>query len=328
LGVQLFAIALLAAGIAAVGLPGDAHAITSWFDDFNDGNATDGSPQTWSPHPALPGNYDASSGDYQFIPTDPFLDDQSMAASVESTVFTTASVRTRGFTTGGGNVLVAAGFDFPTVSGYLANIDNGGLLQLLTVVGGEVVEKVAEFDPNDQNPAFIDAGSDVVLQLDVVGQDLALTVWRPGELQPAEPQISGTSTFDFSSGTAGLVYNQDDPGSFGTFRFAKASAVKLIDGDMDSNGRVDFDDIAGFVLGLNNPADYEAAFGLAPVIQGDMDNNGKVDFDDIGLFVRRLTSGAASAAATAAVPEPSSLLLAGVALALASFLGRRRRAAG
>ena len=28
-----------------------------WFDDFNDGNALDGSPLAWSEHPALPGSY-------------------------------------------------------------------------------------------------------------------------------------------------------------------------------------------------------------------------------------------------------------------------------
>ncbi|MFV2066924.1 MAG: hypothetical protein ACC645_08075 [Pirellulales bacterium] len=84
-------------------------------------------------------------------------------------------------------------------------------------------------------------------------------------------------------------------------------------GDMDQNGNVDFDDIAAFVLGLNDPTAYEEAFGLKSRVSGDTDGNGRLDFDDIGRFVAMFGSGGLSAQQT--VPEPSGIVLAGLAFA-------------
>jgi hypothetical protein len=87
---------------------------------------------------------------------------------------------------------------------------------------------------------------------------------------------------------------------------------------MDCDQDVDFDDIDDFVLGLNNPAQYESKFRVAPSLKGDTDNDGDLDFDDIAGFVALLSSGEQTN-----VPEPSALALAGLGAGLLIALKRR-----
>ncbi len=75
-------------------------------------------------------------------------------------------------------------------------------------------------------------------------------------------------------------------------------------GDLNCDGTVDFDDIDAFVLGLTDPADYEATFGAPATLKGDMNEDGRFDFDDIDPFVNLLS--ASAHAWSKAVPEPSS----------------------
>jgi len=92
-------------------------------------------------------------------------------------------------------------------------------------------------------------------------------------------------------------------------------------GDMDLNGAVDFDDIGPFVLGLNDPVEYETQFGLPPVVKGDIDGNGSFDFDDIAGFVSILTGDGEPSV----VPEPTTGVLAILATGIALVGSRRRR---
>jgi hypothetical protein len=59
-------------------------------------------------------------------------------------------------------------------------------------------------------------------------------------------------------------------------------------GDLDHDGQVGGDDIAALVLALNDPALYEATYGIPAALAGDMDGNGQLDFDDIAGFVALL----------------------------------------
>jgi hypothetical protein len=62
-------------------------------------------------------------------------------------------------------------------------------------------------------------------------------------------------------------------------------------GDMNLDGKVDGHDVAGFVMALNDPEDYQATYGVAATATGDIDGDGNVDFDDIAGFVALVLAG-------------------------------------
>jgi len=81
------------------------------------------------------------------------------------------------------------------------------------------------------------------------------------------------------------------------------TSVSAVPGDLDHDGDVDFDDVDPLVLGLNQPAVYEATYGVPATLTGDVDQDGDLDFDDIPPFVALLTS---DASALRGVPEPAT----------------------
>jgi len=60
-------------------------------------------------------------------------------------------------------------------------------------------------------------------------------------------------------------------------------------GDLNCDGRVDFDDIDAFVLALGGAAAYEAAYPDCQWLNGDCNGDGTVNFDDIDAFVAVLS---------------------------------------
>lgn len=61
-------------------------------------------------------------------------------------------------------------------------------------------------------------------------------------------------------------------------------------GDMNCDGRVDFDDIDPFVLALSGKAAYELQFPDCNWYNADCDENGAINFDDIDPFVAQIGS--------------------------------------
>lgn len=49
-----------------------------------------------------------------------------------------------------------------------------------------------------------------------------------------------------------------------------------------------FSDVDAFALGLMNPSRYQQLYGMPPEFRGDVSNNGRLDFDDISGFLRLL----------------------------------------
>ena len=96
-------------------------------------------------------------------------------------------------------------------------------------------------------------------------------------------------------------------------------AATAITGDMDCDGDIDFDDIDDFVLGLNNPAQYQSDRGVPASLKGDTDGDGDLDFDDITGFVDILGGGLQS------VPEPSTVVLLGMSGWISLWMALRRR---
>jgi hypothetical protein len=330
--------------------------VAHWFDNFNDMDATDGSPMTWDPNPhvTIPlisidgepflGDYNATTGDYrfsgqdmQFISTNGVVDDDAeiLIADASETTFTAGvSVRTRVQIDQLANAGVVAGGLFPTFVSYFGiyGVDKDGSGSLRSGYGigrfdpiNGIIALADDEMPTDEmgNPLYplksppeFPVDQDVLVQLDVFDPFLSLTVWTAGQPQPSPQVVVGDSSgLPFlSEGTAGLAMSENEYQGLeqgtATYRWAKAAAVRLLDGDMDADGDVDFDDIDDFVLGLNSPPDYEGAVGLAPAVQGDADHDGDLDFDDIGNFVGILGGGRQAGLAVGhIVPEPSAAVL-------------------
>jgi hypothetical protein len=283
-----------------------------WFDDFNDGNVKDGNPVTWLEDLGgsgfFPGIYDATSGDYLLDP-DPGSPTGQMSALVPAQSFTDTYMRTQGIVlpdpddpaNSGGNLVLTARIDPDALTGYLVYFDVSGNLQLQTLIGPET----HDIGTTDYVAPF-NAGSEVVLELNVVGNELSAYVWLADDPngKPAEPQVTATDDL-FASGMAGIAYAEDDLNTSAIYRFAAAQSTPFVDtlpGDFNSNGVVDAADYVAWRNGAANPADYNtwrAKFGA-------------------GASAAGLSAGASSTA----VPEPAGWICA--LLAIGGCLARSR----
>jgi hypothetical protein len=206
----------------------------------------------------------------------------------------------------GGTLGVFARYNPASISGYAAILSNGTDLQLLLVDGGAPIEL-------DSFNIDVDTAADAIIQLDVIGDLLNVYVWRPGTAKPAEPIMTFNDS-TFTSGRAGIVYNENDDNTIGVFRFATASDAPLPDpvaGDYDHDLDVDG---ADFLL-------WQRDFGSTTNLAAD--GNGDLVVDGLDLDVWQTNFGPGATAAIAAVPEPSSLVLLATAALGACFRKRR-----
>jgi hypothetical protein len=60
-------------------------------------------------------------------------------------------------------------------------------------------------------------------------------------------------------------------------------------GDLNCDGRLNFDDINPFVLALSDPGAYQSAYPDCDIVRADLNGDWLVDFDDINWFVFLLT---------------------------------------
>ncbi|MFV2066788.1 MAG: PEP-CTERM sorting domain-containing protein [Pirellulales bacterium] len=149
-----------------------------------------------------------------------------------------------------------------------------------------VVDGVALIEePNPPTGTEYEYGT--ALGLPVIGPD--------GTSVPRHVFRETNGSSDFAIGGSDLGEN-DTPGA--------PNIPTILPGDMDLDGDIDFDDIAPFVLALNDPAAYETDFGVPPSQRGDTDGDGDMDFDDIPGFVNIFETSSIQT-----VPEPSTLVL-------------------
>jgi hypothetical protein len=167
-----------------------ASADTIFLDDFNDGNAQDGTPATWVPGS---GTWDASSGDYVATGSLPRV------SRVLTHVLGPTSARTQARVVG--NVAVNLAVRRPGVNeGYAGVIRPDGSMTIARFgVGAPVAlgSAVVPFNPVQQ---------DVVIQFDAFGDRLSLWAWPVGGPFPSdnEPNIVA---FDntYAQGPVGLI---------------------------------------------------------------------------------------------------------------------------
>ncbi len=317
---------ILAANTAAYGV--------GWFDDFNDGDAEDGNPLTWTPVVNfLPGTYDASSGDYALSApgdaapgvNDP--DDNSLLAIVNDFTFEDTYVRTQAVVVPGenpedigGNVGVAFRFNPDIFSGYAAFIDhNAGLFVIRSDFG-----VITTLEPSGQVPGSLSALNDIVLEVNMVLDEIEVFVWDPADEKPDTPiaTIIDPDYGDYTSGKAGIVYNEDDDNTTGLFRWAAAQDTPFVDdelpADFNKDGMVDGEDF------LIWQASFNTFDGNATPNDGDANGDGNVDGND--FLIWQASFGTGSGAGGGSVPEPTSAIIACLGLlAVAATRGRGTR---
>lgn len=183
------------------------------------------------------------------------------------------------------------------------------------------------------------ANEDWMIEAGAVGDQISLKVWRPEEPEPEHPQVTVTDTM-YSEGFFGVVTNTTlqgfrsvEPQIFTTFDDITftfpvdcngdgvvdiadtlcatpeslgniLSEAKLIQGDADGNGQVEFADFLVLSANFGQDGDYQ---------QGNFDLLDGIDFSD--FLILSSNFGIASGA-VAAVPEPGGwvLMLLGIPL--------------
>src|SRR5215212_711121 len=181
-----------------------ASAARIFLDDFNDGNAGDGTPVTWVPGS---GTWDASSGDY--VATGSF----PRVSRVLEHVLSDTSARTQARVVG--NVAVNLAVRRPGVNeGYAGVIRPDGSMTIARFgVGAPVAlgSAVVPFNPVQQ---------DVMLQFDAFGDKLSLWAWPVGQPMPNEPQLVAFDN-SYPQGPVGLISSSAAglPSDSTTYRF-------------------------------------------------------------------------------------------------------------
>ncbi len=161
-----------------------AYGQGNWiFDDFEDGDVTDGNPLTWQKGPASPGYaWAMMDGDYVLT--------SNRTSGIPGT--TSSYVLESGGVTG--DVSVRCQFHFLDLWGdnagvsvhsldgpsYIAGVSRGGVTYV-GEEGGDFFYLATDLRPRDE---------DIILQLDVVGNDISMKAWRLGDPEPDAPLLA------------------------------------------------------------------------------------------------------------------------------------------
>jgi hypothetical protein len=109
---------------------------------------------------------------------------------------------------------------------------------------------------------------------------------------------------------------------------ANAAGATRFLGDMNGDGSNNFTDLGGFGQALTNAAAYRAANPHLNRFRADVNGDGAINFSDLGGFGQIILgtapTGAGSALGGSAVPEPAAFVLAGMGVALAATIRRKR----
>jgi hypothetical protein len=188
---QTAAICLLALAVSA-----GTSASTIFFEDFNDGNAADGTPVSWLQVPGFSGTFDASSGDYFLAPSD-----RAIVTTVPALKLQDVSIRTQvrilepSAPRGGVELLARA--DRGTVTAILAGVNELGAAYITrSDVSCCFVRTDTALRPLEQ---------DVIMQLDVFGPTLKMWAWPAGQPMPSAPLLTATDN-RIVSGEVGIDY--------------------------------------------------------------------------------------------------------------------------
>ncbi len=158
-----------------------------------------------------------------------------------------------------------------------------------------------------------------------------LNIYDPTHPQPGAPvanaidglsfsnvHLSGSSSTQLYYGadvdTTGLTLTGTTLSTFGLTNLT-SSGVQLLPGDFNRDGHVDASDISAMMDALSDLPDYEASHNLSdPQLEviADLNNDFVFNYADLQAFITLLQTGLGS---STTVPEPASIILAGLAAA-------------
>lgn len=223
--------------------------------------------------------------------------------------------------------------------GKFENLTPPGMTDWSSGAGGDTRIHNVDVDHSMPDSFDIEKNGLIGFFTDDDGQQyfMLTNLWHERDTSAADAQLSFVVDFDESvdellmfdrlTGREVLVPLDNHrlqvtlPGGTGNlYKYPTGPFAPLSIGDMNIDGMVDFDDIVGLVLGLNDADDYEALYAVPASIHGDTDGDDDLDFDDIEGFVDLL----ASDFQRHVVPEPGGLPLAVLAAWLICCLRHRR----
>ncbi|MFV1968662.1 MAG: beta strand repeat-containing protein, partial [Pirellulaceae bacterium] len=223
-----------------------------------------------------------------------------------SVVITVIATDDGGMTNGGDNafsrtftITVNAANDEPTFDPIVdQTVDASAGVQFLTISGvgpgggSDEATQTVSLSASSNNP-------DIVPDPVITGSGALRTL-----IYTPVANASGSATITVVATDTGGLVNGGDNSSSRMFVITVVTTGGVLTGDMDLDRDTDFDDIAAFVLGLNNASAYTSQFGVAPSFNGDTDGDQDLDFDDIPGFILILRGGTLSGS-VAATADPS-----------------------
>ena len=248
-------------------ITGPAAAELILFEEFADGDPFDANPASW-----VGGGGDSLSVDETGLLME---SDDFGRAGVQELGLTDISVRTRVSVIEGGMVGIASRWQpgGPNGSSYYGVTGSGS-----TLLGiGSTMAILASGGVRNVNL------SDVMLQLDVIGDQIDFWIWKPSEMMPEEPNLSTHHT-DITDGDfyifAGGSYDFDPRGPVKVaIRYVEVADRHIATGDFDSNGQLDIDDLNSLSAAIN---------GNAHSLRYDVNDNEAVDQQDHKFWVKEL----------------------------------------
>ena len=266
-----------------------ARAAELFFDEFDDRSitndlplASNGTAVKWTATGNLPGDYDASSGDFVLT-----SNGNSMDAQVLNIASKDLSIRSRvrSSSVHGGAIVTARDSD-PLGDGgnYFGGVsyypDRDGTILFLgrRDIGGDRF-----FYPEVVVLPFDVTTHDAMLQLDVIGDQVSLWGWKAGDPMPRHAQVTVTDATHASPGVVGIFNRAGGNGdNVATFRFVQVADTHIrLPGDLNTDNVLDEIDI--------DLLNAQIRLGVSDT-RFDLTGDDRVDVMDRNIWVKDLKS--------------------------------------
>lgn len=229
--------------------------MTSWagvsfYDDFEDGSAVDGSPVSWAfVSPWDNASFEVVNGSLAVTPGAQGISGEADLEAVGEVYPGDVFVRSQVYTPAGH----AVGF-------FTRNARVGPgtsqVFQLMGVIAGDGQLGIAYYNGSSTSvlgaadPGWDPFDRDVNLEFDLVGEAASLRAWPEGAERPAAPQITANISriraFNGTQVTAGtvgaLVFAENAPAT-AEYRFYQVLVKPTVPGDFNNSGALDTEDM-------------------------------------------------------------------------------------